>query len=300
MKDAKTLFTRPCLTLAACACMTLAAGSASAQLAPNQTNGFGNGRLVTFSYLQNFDCVDQPTMDLDRNGVKAQSDPNEMQTPICQVVTEPTADPSGADIKHTAHLYVLVPMFSVNNDQNPADAMPCPNGGRPGELCGAALGHALISLFGFIPEAWKTHPSVVTQCPDPNNPVPGTCTMHASSVDLSQLLFATGKTGPPTGPVFLPTPNHSHVVDNSRVNTQPIWWEVRPVLVMNQADWPSADGSTGITSSKAMDDAEAAGRAVEVGSNFFLFFSSAMSPSGEMHAMQQMMKGMHDMHGMQH
>jgi hypothetical protein len=300
MKDAKTLFTRPCLTLAACACMTLAAGSASAQLAPNQTNGFGNGRLVTFTYLQNFGCVDQPTMDLDRNGVMAQSDPNEMQTPICQVVTEPTADPSGADIKHTAHLYVLVPMFSVDNDQNAADAMPCPNGGRPGELCGAALGHTLISLFGFVPEAWKTHPSVATQCPDPNNPVPGTCTMHASSVDLSQLLFATGHTGPPTGPVFLPTPNHSHVVDNSRVDTQPIWWEVRPVLVKNQADWPSADGSSGITSSKAMDDAEAAGRAVEVGSNFFLFFSSATRPSGGTHAMQQMMNGMHDMRGMQH
>ena len=30
----------------------------SAQLAPNQTNGFGNGRIVTFTYLQNFDCVD--------------------------------------------------------------------------------------------------------------------------------------------------------------------------------------------------------------------------------------------------
>jgi hypothetical protein len=274
MKDTKTLFTRPCLTLATCACMTLAAGSATAQLAPNQTNGFGNGRLVTFTYLQNFDCVDQPTMDLDHNGVKAQSDPNEMQTPICQVVTEPTADPSGAEIKHTAHLYVLVPMFSVDNDQNVADAMPCPNGGRPGELCGMELGKVLKTLFGFIPEAWKTHPSVATQCPDPNNPVPGTCTMHASSVDLSELLFATGKTGPPTGPAFLPTPNHSHVVDNSRVNTPPIWWEVRPVLVMNQADWPSADGSTGITSSKAMDDAEAAGRAVEVGSNFFLFFQS--------------------------
>ncbi len=134
-------------------------------------------------------------MDLDRNGVMAQSDPNEMQTPICQVVTESTIDPSGADIKHTAHLYVLVPMFSINDDKYPTDAMPCPNGGRPGELCGEALGTALISLFGAIPEAWKTHPMVATQCPDPNNPVPGTCTMHASSVDLSQLLFATGKTG---------------------------------------------------------------------------------------------------------
>jgi hypothetical protein len=158
---------RAALTLAACVCMALAAVSASAQLANNQTNGFGNNRLVTFTYLQSFDCVDQPTMDLDFNGVLAQSDPNEMQTPICQPVTEPTQDPSGTNIKHTAHLYVFVPMFSVDNDQNPNDAMPCPNGGRPTELCGPALGATLISLFGFVPEAWKTHPSVATQCPDP-------------------------------------------------------------------------------------------------------------------------------------
>jgi hypothetical protein len=57
------------------ACQLLT-GSASAQLAANQTNGFGNGRLVTFTYLQNFDCVDQPKLDLDFNGVKAQSYPN--------------------------------------------------------------------------------------------------------------------------------------------------------------------------------------------------------------------------------
>jgi hypothetical protein len=67
------------------------------------------------------------------------------------------------------------------------------------------------------------------------------------------------------------------VVDNSRVNSLPIWWEVRPVLILHQSDWPAADGSSGITSSKAMDDAEAAGRAIEVGSNFFLFFSSQQS-----------------------
>ena len=118
-------------------------------------------------------------------------------------------------------------------------------------------------------------PSVATQCPDPNNPVPGTCTMHASSVDLSVLLAGSpGIPKPPTAPVFLPTPNHSHVVDNDRVNTKPIWWEVRPVLIMDRKDWPAPNGRSGITSSRAMDDAEAAGRAVEVGSNFFLFFSS--------------------------
>jgi hypothetical protein len=266
--------------LAATVCL-LYLPPASAQLGPNQTNGFGNNRLVTFTYLQNFDCVDQPLLDLDFNGVPAQTDPNEMQTPICQPVTEPTQDPAGGDIKHTAHLYVFVPMFSVDNDTNPNDAMPCPNGGRPGELCGPALGSALIKLFGFVPEAWKTHAAVATQCPDPSHAVPGTCTMHASSVDLSVTLHALGKTGAPTMPVFVPTPNHDHVVDNSRVNTTPIWWEVRPVLIMDQSDWPAPDGSSGITSSKAMDDAEAAGRAIEVGSNFFLFFSSHMAHWGQ-------------------
>src|ERR1051326_5552563 len=91
----KSLF--PTLTL--CACM-FAAVTASAQLAPNQTNGFGNNRLVTFTYDQNFDCVDQPAMDLDFNKKPAESDPNEMQTPICQPVTEPTEDPAGGNTKH--------------------------------------------------------------------------------------------------------------------------------------------------------------------------------------------------------
>src|SRR5438067_4185009 len=139
------------LLLAVAACLAFTPDIASAQLAPNQTQGFGNGRLVTFTYLQNFDCLEQPSMDLDFNNVKAQSDPNELQTPICQPVTEPTQDPTGGDIKHTAHLYVFVPMFSVDNDQNPADAMPCPNGGRPGELCGIALGQQLISSLVLFP-----------------------------------------------------------------------------------------------------------------------------------------------------
>jgi hypothetical protein len=178
-------------------------------------------------------------------------------------------------------------MFSVDHDMNPNDAMPCPDGGRAGELCGPALGAALIKFFGFVPEAWKTkvNPAITTQCPDPSHAVPGTCTMHASSVDLSKTLFALGKTGAPTMPIFVPTPNHSHVVDNSRVNTQPIWWVVRPVLVMQQSDWPAADGSSGITSSTIMDAAEAAGRAIEVGSNFFLFFSSRLADhEAHMHA----------------
>src|SRR5262245_34042594 len=101
------------LGLAMCACAkVVAAWTASAQLAPNQTNGFGNGRLVTFTYDQNFDCVDEPNLDLDFNGVPAESDPAEMQTLICQAVTETSADPTGGSLKHTAHLYVMIPMFS--------------------------------------------------------------------------------------------------------------------------------------------------------------------------------------------
>lgn len=277
-RPAKTLTSRLAFAwLAVAASAWVAAGNASAQLVPNQTNGFGNGRVVTFTYLQNFDCVTEPTMDLNFNGIKAQSDPNELQTSICQVVTEPLHDPTGGGLRQTAHLYVLVPMFGT--DVNPTDAMPCPIGGRPGELCGVALGNALIALFGHVPEAWRTTPSVKTQCPDPNSPVPGTCTMHASSVDLSVLLAEMNKIpNPATAPVFVPTPNHGHIVDNSRVNTGPIWWQVRPVLVLHQEDWPAADGSSGLTSAAAMDAAEAAGRAVEVGSNFFLFFDSKEDP----------------------
>lgn len=269
----------------ACALFLLGAAGASAQkLAPDQTHGFGADKFLTFTYLQNFDCVDQPLLDLDFNHIKAESDPNEMQFPICQVVTEPTQDPTGGPIEKTAHLYVLVPMFSVDNDQNPNDAMPCPNGGRPTELCGRRLGETLIKLFGAVPEAWKAkvNSAITTQCPDPSHPVAGTCTMHASSVDLSVTLHAMGKTGPPTRPIFLPTPNHSHVVDDDFVNTGAIWWEVRPILVMDQSDWPTADGSSGITSSEKMDAAEEAGRAIEVGSNFFLFFESHVA-SHEMH-----------------
>lgn len=274
---------RLCAVAAVCTFLLSAVPHSRAQLAPNQTHGFGNNKLLTFTYTENFDCVDQPKLDLDFNGIKAQSDPNEMQIPICQAVTEPTEDPTGGKIQRTAHLYVLIPMFSIDNDQNPNDAMPCPDGGRATELCGPELGAKLIQFFGFVPEAWKAkvNPAITTQCPDRHHPVPGTCTMHASSVDLAVTLFALGKTGRPTANVFVPTPNHSHVVDNDFVDTGEIWWEVRPVLVMDQFDWPAKDGSSGITSSKKMDEAEAAGRAIEVGSNFFLFFKShvvAMKP----------------------
>jgi hypothetical protein len=143
------------MQLWAATALMLGVTGAWAQLAPNQTHGFGNGRLVTFTYTQNFSCIHVPLSDLNFSGVPAQSDPGEFQMPICVPVTEPPIDPTGKDIKHTAHLYVLIPMFSADGDKDPSHAMQCPSPARPGELCGAALGSKLIEAFGFLPEAWK-------------------------------------------------------------------------------------------------------------------------------------------------
>jgi hypothetical protein len=59
---------------------------------------------------------------------------------------------------------------------------------------------------------------------------------------------------------------------------------------MHRNDWLTPDGSSGITSVTAMDASGAAGRAVEVGSNFVLFFSSEKGSTSSVTAM----------HGMQH
>ncbi len=117
---------------------------------------------------------------------------NEMQTPICQAVTEPTQDPTGGDLKHTAHLYVFIPMFSADTppDTNPADAMDCPNGGRPGELCGTALGNALISAFGFLPEAWKKLPALHAYQIDIPAPVPPPGSFDKDAAERGDKLFS--------------------------------------------------------------------------------------------------------------
>ena len=256
-----------------CASMFAVGGAYGQSLQPNQTQGFSNGKLVKFTYLQNFDCVDQPKDDLDYNGMAAQSDAGEFQTPICQAGIQTTIDPAGANAAKTAILYVLVPMFSLNDDQNPNDAIACPPEVRLNTLCGPALGKTLIQLFGAVPEAYESKPQVFTDCPNPGSP-PGTCTMHASTVDLGKVLVALGKLPAPVKNVFLPTPNHSHVIANSLANAKPQWWEVVPVLVTNVADWPPENGSSGITSVADLKIAEEKGDAIQVPSNFYLFFSS--------------------------
>lgn len=268
--------------LALFSALALFAASAIAQTTPtlqaNQTFGFGADQLLTFTYTQNFDCIDQPQNDLNHNGKQAQSNPGELQTPICVVGTQPSINPpgrTGNPAITTEPLYALVPMFSADNDQNPDDAISCTNV-VSSTLCGPALGKTLIALFGAIPEAFKAKPSVYTQCPDPNK-APGTCTMHASRLDLAPVLAALKLIPSASKNVFLPTPNHSHVVNDDATVTKPIWWQVIPVLILKQADWPSQDGSSGITSSAAITLAENAGEALEAPSNFFLFFSSMHS-----------------------
>ena len=266
--------------LAMFSAVTLMAASAVAQdpfLKANQTFGYGADKLLTFTYTQNFDCVDQPKSDLNHNGKLAQSNPGELQTPICVVGTQPSLNPpggSGDPAITTEPLYVLVPMFSSDNDQNPNDAISCSNVVSR-TLCGPALGKTLIALFGAIPEAFKAKPNVYTQCPDPGT-APGTCTMHASRLDLAPVLAALKLIPNASSNVFLPTPNHSHVVNDDAVTTGEIWWQVIPVLVLTETDWPSKDGTSGITSSAAIQLAEKNGEALEAPSNFFLFFSSAV------------------------
>src|SRR5579885_2975678 len=268
---------RPALALAIVASFV---SIASAQAKPNQTQGYGAGKPLTFTYTQNFDCVDQPNTDLNFNGIPAAKDPGEMQIPICQVGTQPTINPPGKGgnpAATTEPLYVLVPMFSTDNDQNPNDAISCDKV-VTGTVCGPTLGTTLISLFGALPEAFKAIPSVFTQCPEAGTS-PGTCTMHAQRLDLGPALVALGYLKRPTANVFVPSPNHSHVVNNDAVNDPAIWWQVLPVLVLNQSDWPSKDGSSGLTSSSAIQAAINAGTAVEAPSNFFLFFSSHLQQS---------------------
>ena len=247
----------------------------SQALAPNQTQGYGDDKLLVFTYTQNFDCVDQPVDDLNYNGVEADRDPGELQIPICQADRNPTINPPGqiGNAQQTTEpIYVLVPMFSISDDKNPNDAISCKSV-VPGTLCGPALGKTLIKLFGAIPEAFKAKPEVFTQCPDPGLP-PGTCTMHASRIDLGKLLVALGYLPQPVTNVFLPSPNHSHILLNQDINLKAIWWQVIPVLVLKESDWPDKDGEQGITSYEKLVAAEKAGAALQTPSNFFLYFSS--------------------------
>jgi hypothetical protein len=265
-----------CASLTALPSLSFAASPPQDRSKNHSTEGFGAGKLLLFRYQQNYDCVEQPSDNLDFDHRQAQVDPDELQIPICQGGDNPTINPPGKvglATNTTDPLYVLVPMFSVDNDQNPNDAISCKDV-TPGTICGVELGNTLIKLFGAVPEAFKAQPKVFTQCPEPGTR-PGTCTMHASRIDLAPVLAELGYiANPPTANVFVPSPNHSHLLDDSDINVMPEWWQVLPVLVLKEKDWPPQDGSSGITSVKSLDAAEKKGTAIEAPSNFFLYFGS--------------------------
>jgi hypothetical protein len=241
-----------------------AATSSMAQVAINQTEGFGEGQELVFTYLQNFFCTHEPFQDLNHNGKVAAIDPQEFQRPICAVGTQPTIDPTGAAINGVEKLWVITPFFG--NDKNPADAF------------NSKLGAVLLKLFGFIPEAFKKHPSVPVQCPEPGLPetkhkgAPGTCTMHTTQLDLGPALAKMGKVPPGTN-VIVPTLNHSHILDETEKAA--VWWQIISVLVTDRSAWPDEEGTRGINSIDALRAAQKLGKATpDMPTNFFLFFSA--------------------------
>lgn len=230
----------------------------AASLMPNQTLGFGAGRLLTFTYQQQFDCVIQPNDDRNYSGKIAALDPSQFASPECQVGAPSTIDPTGGPVAKTDPLYVIVPFFETNKKQ-PAFT--------------PALGKALKKLFGFVPDAFKPVPGVPVQCPAPKD-MPGTCTMHPLQTDLGPVLTAL-KLLPPKTELYVPLVEHSHVLPNKTINQSPEWWQVIVVLVEKPKAWPNARGTKGITSVAALRAAQKAKEAsADVPSNFFLFFSS--------------------------
>lgn len=251
------------LALACLAFLGITAASAQ-QLAVNQTEGFGKDQLLVFTYGQQFSCIHQPFDDLNNNSKVAAVDPAEFQRPICTVGHESTIGPTGDELKEVQKLYIITPFFETN----PAEPAFTPE-----------LGAALKSLFGFVPDAFKIHPGVAVQCPEPGPPTtaqtgaPGTCTMHSSQIDLGPLLAQLGAVPKGTA-IITPTINHSHIIDQ-QLHTSPIWWQLISVLVTDPSQWPTADGKSGITSLDKLRRAQQLGQAsTDVPTNFFLFFGS--------------------------
>ena len=245
---------------------TSATATPSRPIRADQTDGYGDGKLVTFTYGQQYQCVHEPGDDRNGNGIPADRDPAEFQTPICEVGfgTKIGLDPAGAPTTETEPLYVIVPFFDADHD---------------GEAAGG-LASTLKSIFGFVPDAFDPTPGVPVQCPEPGGTLTaqkgafGTCTMHPTQIDYAQLLsevrpdlFAGLKN------LNLPLVNHSHIIDGKNFN--PIWWQLKIVLVTDPSVWPDVNATTGLRSVADITNAQAAGKALAtINSNFFLFFGS--------------------------
>lgn len=228
------------------------------RLKDNQTLGFGDAKELVFTYQQQFDCVVQPKDDRNFSGMPADLDPSQFAAPECQVGAPSTIDPTGHHVRKTDPLYVLLPFFETDKKQ-PAFSK--------------ALGKELKKLFGFVPDAFKPVPGVPVQCPAPKD-MPATCTMHPLETDLGPFLTALGLL-PSSTNLYVPLPNHDHVLPNNTINQGREWWQVIVVLVDDPTAWPNADGTSGITSVAKLKAAQKKKQAsASVPTNFFLYFSS--------------------------
>jgi hypothetical protein len=233
----------------------------------DQTDGYADGKVVVFTYGQNYQCVHEPFDDRDGDGIPAAQDPGEFQKPVCEVGfgTNVGIDPAGKPAGKTEDLFVIVPFFDADRD---------------GEAAGG-LAPTLSTVFGgLVPDAFDPTPGVPVQCPEPGGALSqqtgefGTCTMHPSQIDYAQLLsevrpdlFAG------LANLELPLVNHSHIIRGK--NFKPVWWRLKVILVTDQTAWPDVNATKGIRSVDDIAAAQAGGKALPtINSNFFLFFSS--------------------------
>lgn len=73
------------------------AQTAAGGLAANQTQGYANGKVLTFTYTQNFACVEQPGDDPTFNGVTADQPARRHRVRLCR---HPSDLCSGTDVLH--------------------------------------------------------------------------------------------------------------------------------------------------------------------------------------------------------
>jgi hypothetical protein len=234
------------------------------------TEGYGNFKVASFLYPQQFHCTDEPGDDLDGpghrgDGVVAAQDPDEFQHPAigppgspCIVGDTgsgslPTIDPAGRPVENAEKVWAILPVFDSVKD---ADATP-----------------------EFVD---PTRDGSDVQCPEPGPPTTvhhgafGTCTMHPSTLHAEPAAaIAAGD---------IPLPNHSHIVRDGAVSINPVWWQTIAVRVLTERIWPDFDGRCPanlrggppcLTSLQALRDAQARGEAgPDTPTNVWLFFDS--------------------------
>jgi hypothetical protein len=238
---------------------------------PGFTEGYGNEKVLSFLYPQQFFCTADVTDDLDGprhegDGRPASVDPDEFQEPAvgppgapCIVGKTasgdslPKIDPTGDPLANVEPVWAIIPFFDSSKD---ADAI--------------------------IEAVDPSRDGADVQCPEPGPPHTqhtgafGTCTMHPSTLHAEPAPIT------PAGAADIPLPNHSHIIDGDSFN--PIWWQTIAVRVFDERIWPDFNGRCTanpkggepcLTSLRTLREAQARGQATsDVPTNVFLFFDA--------------------------